>query len=119
METTFDGSSSILNTVKKLCGVSEEYTVFDQDLLVLINAAILDLTQNGVGPEDGFLVSDASATWDDFIQGFPNPGVIANYISQKVRILFDPPSSSFVLESIQKQLDELIWRINVQAESDS
>lgn len=115
MDTTFDGSTSILDNVKKVCGIAEDYTVFDQDLLVLINSSILDLTQNGIGPSKGFIVSDNSATWNDFIPGFSNIGAVATYVSQKAKLLFDPPSSSFVVEAMQKQLDEIIWRLNIQA----
>lgn len=116
VETTFDKTASILNTVKKSCGLTDEYNAFDQDILVLINSAILDLTQNGIGPKEGFTVSDAAANWNDFIGDFPNAGAVANYISLKVRILFDPPTSSFVVEAFKKQLDELIWRLNLEAD---
>lgn len=116
METTFDKTSSILNTVKKTCGLTEEYSAFDQDILVLINGVILELTQNGIGPQEGFNVSDSTAKWADFIEDFPNAGAVATYISLKVRILFDPPTSSFALEAFKKQLDELIWRLNLEAD---
>lgn len=116
METTFDKKASILNTVKKSCGLTDEYDAFDQDILVLINSAILELSQNGIGPEDGFQVSDAVANWEDFIGDFYNAGAVASYIAIKVRILFDPPTSSFVLDAFKKQLDELIWRLNLEAD---
>lgn len=116
METTFDKTASILNTVKKSCGLTDEYDAFDQDILVLINSAILDLSQNGIGPKEGFTVSDAVASWNDFVGDFSNAGAVANYISLKVRILFDPPTSSFVAEAFRKQLDELIWRLNLEAD---
>lgn len=116
METTFDKASSILNTVKKYCGLGEDYSAFDQDILVLINSAILDLSQNGIGPSSGFNVVDKSATWEDFIGDFSNPGAVASYIAIKVKSLFDPPTSSFVLDAYKKQLDELIWRLNIEAD---
>lgn len=116
METTFDKTASILNTVKKSCGLTDEYDAFDQDILVLINSAILDLSQNGIGPKERFTVSDSVASWNDFVGDFSNAGAVANYISLKVRILFDPPTSSFVVEAFRKQLDELIWRLNLEAD---
>ena len=116
VETTFDKASSILNTVKKYCGLGEGYYAFDQDILVLINGAILDLSQNGIGPSSGYNVVDESATWEDFIGDFPNPGAVASYISIKVKSLFDPPTSSFVLDAYKKQLDEFIWRLNIEAD---
>ena len=114
VETTFDKTSSILNTVKKTCGLTEDYTVFDQDILVYINGVILDLTQNGIGPSEGYMVTDSSQTWGDFVGDFSHVGTVATYISQKVRLIFDPPATSFVGEAIQKRLDEMIWRLNIQ-----
>lgn len=116
METTFDATSSILDSVKKVCGISDDYDVFDQDLLIFINGVILELTQNGIGPEKGFIVTDSTSLWHDFLDDFPNPGAVATYISLKVKILFDPPSSSFVIDAYKKQLDELIWRLNIEAD---
>lgn len=116
METTFDVTSSILDSVKKVCGISDDYDVFDQDLLIFINGVILELTQNGIGPEVGFTVTDKNSMWHDFIGDFPNPGAVATYISLKVKILFDPPSSSFVIDAYKKQLEELIWRLNIEAD---
>ena len=117
METTFDKTASILNTVKKTCGLSDDYTVFDQDILVYINGVIIDLTQNGVGPSEGYLVTDSSQTWGDFLGDFSQVGAVATYISQKVRMIFDPPSTSFVGEAIQKRLDEMIWRLSLESSS--
>lgn len=116
METTFDVTSSILDSVKKVCGISDDYDVFDQDLLIFINGVILELTQNGIGSKNGFTVTDKNSMWHDFLGDFPNPGAVATYISLKVKILFDPPSSSFVIDAYKKQLDELIWRLNIEAD---
>lgn len=113
----FDKTASILNTVKKTCGLGPDYDAFDQDILVFLNAAILDLTQNGIGPSDGFIVTDASQTFGDFIGSFRNTGAVATYLSQKTRLAFDPPTSSYVIDSINKTLAELIWRLNLEAES--
>lgn len=113
----FDKTASILDTVKKTCGLGSYYDAFDQDILVFLNAAILDLTQNGIGPSDGFTVTDSSQTFEDFIGGFKNIGAVATYLSQKTRIAFDPPTSSYVLEAMNKNLAELIWRLNLEAEN--
>lgn len=113
---TFDKTSSILNTVKKTCGLAEEYKAFDQDILVYLNAAILDLTQNGIGPSEGYHVSDSSQTFEDFVGDFKNIGAVATYLTQKTRLAFDPPTSSYVVEALNKNLSELIWRLNLEAE---
>ena len=116
METTFDKASSILNTVKKYCGLGEDYNTFDQDILVLINGAILDLSQNGIGPSSGFNVVDKSATWEDFIGDSSQLQAVKSYVYLKVKLLFDPPLSSSVIESMNRMIAELEWRLNVAVE---
>ena len=115
----FDKTASILDTVKKTCGLGSDYDAFDQDILVFLNAAILDLTQNGIGPSEGFTVTDSSQTFEDFIGDFKNVGAVATYLSQKTRIASVPPTSSYVLETMNKNLAELIWRLNLEAENTS
>lgn len=102
---------SILTTVKKCLGIAEDYTAFDTDVIMHINAAFSTLHQLG-NPE--FSISDKSSLWTDYISN--NDAVLnaaKQYVILKTRILFDPPSSSFVSENINKQIQELEWRINV------
>lgn len=107
--------ASILNTIKKLIGVDPEYDVFDQDILVHINSALSTLTQIGAGPANGLFVEDETAKWSDFFtEAGLNP--IKSYVYLRVRMMFDPPSSSFVLTSYKEQIKELEWRINVEAD---
>lgn len=106
---------SILNTTKKLLGIPVEDTAFDIDILVLINGALATLFQLGVGPEDPLLVADKDTEWtalttDVTIQSFSKTFIFLN-----VRLAFDPPQNSFVTESFKRQIDELTWRIEVQA----
>jgi hypothetical protein len=108
---------SIFNTIKKMLGLEDDYTPFDADVLVLINSAIMSLMQLGVGPKKGFVVRDYNDTWSDFLTNDVNLEATKNYIYLKVRITFDPPTSSAVLESYKQQIQELEWRLNVQAES--
>lgn len=110
---------SILTSVKKLLGITEEYTHFDADIVTHINSVFMILSQLGVGPEEGFTISDASAVWTDFIPAGSNLELIKSYMYQKVRLLFDPPSSSAVLDALKHSIDEFEWRLNVQAESES
>jgi hypothetical protein len=111
---------SILNSIKEMLGLSEDYVVFDAEVMAHINAALMHLIEIGVGPEQGyFLVSDATATWRDFIK----PDAPETYSMTKtfvylyVRTIFDPPSSSYVLDAFKKTMAELEWRLNVQAET--
>ncbi len=108
--------NSILTSVKKLLGITEEYEHFDVDLILHINTTLGILTQIGVGPEDGFSIHDKSAVWDDFLQGNTRLELVKSYVHHKVRLLFDPPLSSAVIEAMNRMLGELEWRIYVTAE---
>ena len=108
---------SILTSIKKLLGISEEYTHFDADLITHINSVFLILTQIGVGPSEGFSISDETAKWTDFIQDSIRLGAVKSFMYLKVKLLFDPPSSSSVMEATNKLIAELEWRLNVEAET--
>ena len=108
---------SILNSIKKLLGLTEDYEQFDPDIIIHINSAFMILNQLGVGPKDGFTIKDASSVWTDFIPENSNLELIKSYVYLKVRLLFDPPLSSVVAEAINRQINELEWRINVTADS--
>ena len=104
---------SILTSIKKLLGIDEEYTQFDNDIIMHINTVFLNLTQLGVGPEEGFLIEDDAATWDDFIGDSNQLQAVKTYVYLKVKLLFVPPLSSSVIESINRIISELEWRLNV------
>ena len=104
---------SILTSIKKLLGIEEEYTQFDSDIIMHINTVFLNLTQLGVGPAEGFLIEDDSATWGDFIGDSNQLQAVKTYVYLKVKLLFDPPLSSSVTESINRIISELEWRLNV------
>lgn len=104
---------SILTSIKKLLGIEEEYTQFDNDIIMHINTVFLNLTQLGVGPSEGFLVEDDTATWYDFIGDSNQLQAVKSYMYLKVKLLFDPPLSSSVIESMNRMIAELEWRLNV------
>lgn len=108
---------SILDSVKKCLGIDNQYTVFDPDLIIHINSVFFTLNQLGVGPEDGFSISDNSAVWNDYIPEGSKLEAVKSYMYLKVRMLFDPPTSSFVLTSMENMAKEYEWRLNVQTES--
>lgn len=108
---------SILDSVKKVLSIDPSYTAFDEDILMHVNSVFSTLTQLGVGPDNGFMIEDKVATWSDFIPGFdPRFSMVKSYMVLRVRLLFDPPATSFAIESMQKQIDQLEWRINVERE---
>lgn len=108
---------SILITIKKMLGLDDEYQPFDADVIVLINSALMTLTQLGVGPKNGYAITDYNSKWSDFLVNDVKLEAVKNYVYLKVRVTFDPPTSSSVLEAYKQQLNELEWRLNVQAES--
>lgn len=108
---------SILTSVKKLLGIDKDYTHFDNDLIMHVNSVFMVLTQLGVGPSEGFAISDANAMWSDFIgEDDKNFQAIKTYVYMKVRLMFDPPLSSAVLDSMSRTICELEWRLNVQVD---
>ena len=107
---------SILTSVKKLLGIDEEYTHFDTDIIVGINTVLMGLTQIGVGPSSGFMLTDKTQTWTDFIGTRIDLEAIKSFVYLKVRLLFDPPTSSFVLEAMERQISEFEWRLCAQIE---
>lgn len=104
---------SILASIKKLLGVPEEYTQFDADIIMHINSVFLNLNQLGVGPETGFAIENDSAKWSDFIKDNVKLNAVKTYMYMKVKLLFDPPLSTSVIESMNRTISELEWRLNV------
>ena len=108
---------SILTSTKKILGIAEEYIVFDLDIITHINTALSTLTQLGVGPVEGFMIEDADAQWEDFI-GDDNRYIPAkSYVFLKTRQLFDPPTTSYLITAVDKQIQELEWRLNTNREA--
>lgn len=106
---------SILTTIKKMLGISEADIAFDEDVLVNINSAFMVLHQLGVGPTTVFSIDDATAVWTDFLATEMDMySALKTYIYLKVRLVFDPPGTSFHLTAIENQLRELEWRLTVQ-----
>lgn len=103
---------SILTSIKKLLGITEDYIYFDQDIIMHINSVFMILNQLGVGPKEGFVISDSSNTWNEFSSDELKIESVKTYIYLKVRLMFDPPQSSAVMESINRQISELEWRLN-------
>ena len=104
---------SILKSIKALLGPDADYEEFDQDIIIFINSAISTLTQLGVGPSEGFRITGPNETWTSFIGDAVDLESVKQYIYMKVRIAFDPPTSSFVLSAYQDTCKELEWRLNV------
>ena len=109
---------SILTSVKKLLGLTEEYTAFDADLIMHINSVLMILNQMGVGPEKAFAISDATATWSEFVGERTNLEAVKSYVALKVKLLFDPPQSSATMEATKNLISELEWRLYVTCDKE-
>lgn len=108
---------SILISIKKMLGITEDYEHFDSDLIMHINSVFSILTQLGVGPSEGFSIKDKTDVWSDFIPDDPRLESVKSYVYMKVKLLFDPPLSSTVMESTNRMISEFEWRLNVQSET--
>jgi hypothetical protein len=104
---------SILISTKKILGLAEEYTAFDLDVLTHINAAFSVLNQLGVGPAEGFFIEDETVVWDDFDIPLNQHNLVKTYVFLKVRLLFDPPATSYLISAAERQIEEYEWRLNV------
>lgn len=105
--------TSILDSTKKSLGVGAEYDVFDQDITMHINSVFTTLQQLGIGPAEGFAIEDAAATWDTFLEASPLLNAVKQYVFYKAKLAFDPPAMSFHVTAIEKQIQELEWRMSV------
>lgn len=109
---------SILTSVKKILGLVEDDESFDLDIVLYINSVFSTLNQLGIGPDEGFIIEDASTTWDAFLGTDYRMNNVKTYVHYRVRLMFDPPQTSFLGESLDRQIKELEWRLNVQREGD-
>lgn len=107
---------NILNSIKKLLGIPEDYTAFDQDIMIHINSVFMILSELGVGPSNGYSLKDGTEKWGDFISDDENLEGIKTYVYMKVKTIFDPPLNSAVLASMKELISEFEWRINNEAE---
>lgn len=108
--------TSILTSTKKILGISEDYTAFDTDIITHINTVFSTLTQLGVGPAEGFMIEDESVDWDEYIVDDLQNNSVKSYMYLRVRLLFDPPATSYLISAFDQQIKELEWRLNVHRE---
>lgn len=108
---------SILISTKKILGIDANYTVFDLDIITHINSSFSTLAQLGVGPTAGFMINDETDEWDDFIGAEEMQyNSVKSYVFLRVRQLFDPPSTSYLISAVERQIEQLEWRLNAYRE---
>ena len=111
-----DNAESILTSIKKLLGIAEEYTQFDTDIIFHINTVFMALQQMGIGPKDGFSITDENDLWTDFMEDSILLNSVKTYMYLRVKLLFDPPLTSSTVDSFNKLISELEFRMNSKAE---
>lgn len=109
-------TDSILESIKDAAGIGTDDVAFDAELLLHINTTFVILREIGVGPDTPFIVSDYSANWHDFVDDDNIIPMIKSYVALKVRVLFDPPTSSAYMNAIQESIKEYEWRLNVEVD---
>lgn len=109
---------SILTSIKKLLGIAEDDMSFDPDIIMHINSVFMVLRQLGVGPPEGFSIEGEDAVWSDFVSSNTLIESIKTYMYMKVRLIFDPPTSTAMIDSMKRLIDEFEWRLNVAVESE-
>lgn len=102
---------SILKTIKQLIGCPDDFEQFDLDLIVHINSAFSTLTHLGVGPKEGYRITGADNAWSEFEDNAQKLSLIKDYVYIKTRLLFDPPTSGSLMDSLKEQLKEMEWRL--------
>lgn len=119
MAETLTEINSILNSVKKKCGMDPEVmTEFDPDVIDAINTALNVLTQAGVGPEKGFVIHGPDEVWSDFTGDDLCLYMARTYVFDRCRLIFDAQSlTSYMIQMIQERIKEFEWRLNVQVET--
>lgn len=107
---------SILLTIKKLNNIPEDYDAFDLDILVAINTVFVDLQMLGVGPTLGFSITDETAVWSDYLDDTITLANVKSYVGMRVRLMFDPPGTSYLINNFKEQIQKLEWLINTRRE---
>jgi hypothetical protein len=108
--------SSILTDIKKSLGIEADYSHFDPDIIMHSNSVLLTLNQIGIGPTEGLIITGDTEVWTDLLGDRKDLEAVKTLIYMKVKLIFDPPTSSFVIEAMNRTIQELEWRLNLQAE---
>lgn len=107
---------SILDSLKTMLGILSDDTSFDNEIISHVNSFISNLTDINIGPEEGFIIEDVTSTWGDFVSDISIMAAVREYLYASIRLVFDPPSNSFVVTSLEKAKDEAYWRLYMKAD---
>lgn len=113
-----DEKESILNSTKKLLGIFSSVDAFDTELILHINSVLSALVQMGIGPSEGYAITNAENTWSEFLGNDKRLESVKTYVFMRVRLLFDPPSNSSVIQAYENQIKEFEWRNYIVKDTD-
>lgn len=116
MATPETGVHSILLNIKKMIGFDKEYTYFDRDLIININSCFATLHDLGVGPDQGFQITDKDDIWQDYSVSEPYLSMVKQYVYIKTKLVFDRPETSYAIQAMQSHASELEWRLHSESE---
>ena len=117
-ETSEEINENILQSIKLMLGLMPNDTSFDSVIVMHINSTFLDLQQLGVGPEDGFSLDNSNSKWEEFIPKGPLLNAVKPYVYLNVKMLFDPPTNTATIDSINRQIARIEWRISIETEAE-
>lgn len=109
-------NESILTSIKKMLGITEDYTHFDADIILSINTVLGILTQLGVGPKTGFSIQDKTTVWGGLLDSDTRLEMVKSFVHLRVKLLFDPPQNASLAQVYETQAKELEWRIYIAAD---
>lgn len=109
-------TDSILTTLKASLGLTEDDTNFDPELIMHTNSVLSTFNQLGLGPDEGYAITDKDQTWEDFLGNELRYNDAKSLLYLRVRMLFDPPTVGYVVTAYEKLIDEAVWRLNVSRE---
>lgn len=112
-----DEELSILDSTKKALGLAADYTPFDPEIIMHINSVLADLVQLGVGPAEGFSITDNTALWATYLGDGLLLNNVKSYMFLRVKVLFDGPDARYVIAAITEQIKQFEWRILATTES--
>ena len=104
-------SDSVLSSTKQMLGISPEDTSFDVNVVMSINTALTILMDLGLTEVEDQIVTSDKMTWDELLGGRTDIEYVKTYIYQKVKLIFDPPTSTAAIDAMQRSISELEWRI--------
>lgn len=113
---SFDYTKTILSDIKSMLSV-EYGDSFDKEILLFINSAVMEVYQLGCCTYQNEVTEDT--TWDDILSTDDmkmSVSFVKKYIYIRTKLSFDPPTSGFYTTALEKELDELKYRLIVQVE---